>query len=364
MTQSPAPPLRLTSMGQLPEVAPYLVGFTPEESIVLMVTDNGAVAVTARIDLADATQAGGIEHVLDTIDARFPGNTVHSLAYTSNAKEGWDVLRRIDAHATPGDAGLSLLVAGDTWYSAAGATGAINRHGAATAAAVYAGLRANRSRSDLTDVIQRAPDSPELTRAVHDMTVEVTARYGPRMGRIHLMHDLVSEHVSNGMQLPTNDSIRLAIAASEPSAQHLAAAMIGHPHDADKHQQMWLDVVHQVPDPLAAQPLYLVALSSWINGNGALTNLAVEEARTITGHRDNDLDKLLSGLNHRIVPPTRWPEFRQALVEAAHPRVGALADIEAPQHPTTGETWETITPPTQSRRHPGVTTPPTQAPRI
>ena len=58
MTETPNPPrVRITNPDEFAQIVPYLVGFTPEESLVIVVIDDHQVQVTARADLAEMQQS-------------------------------------------------------------------------------------------------------------------------------------------------------------------------------------------------------------------------------------------------------------------------------------------------------------------
>ena len=52
------PTLRVRGPGDLAQAIPYLLGFHPEQSLVLVGLDRHMVTVTARFDLADVARAG------------------------------------------------------------------------------------------------------------------------------------------------------------------------------------------------------------------------------------------------------------------------------------------------------------------
>ena len=52
MSEQDIPRLQMHHPGEVAELIPYLVGFTPEESLVAIVTRNGRVEVTARVEAA------------------------------------------------------------------------------------------------------------------------------------------------------------------------------------------------------------------------------------------------------------------------------------------------------------------------
>ena len=58
MSDTQIPRFRLDSPADMAQLVPYLVGFTPEESLVIVVIDDHQVQVTARADLAEMRQPG------------------------------------------------------------------------------------------------------------------------------------------------------------------------------------------------------------------------------------------------------------------------------------------------------------------
>ena len=58
MSDNDIPRLQMHHPGEVAELVPYLVGFTPEESLVVIVTRNNRVEVTARVDNGSVTLDG------------------------------------------------------------------------------------------------------------------------------------------------------------------------------------------------------------------------------------------------------------------------------------------------------------------
>ena len=110
------PRLRLRTVDDALGLIPHLLGFHPQESLVVLVVDGGQVAVTARIDLQDAAPPDGVEAVLERIWRRFPLADGWFVAYTGDHGAGWEVLGRCEAFL-PLDARRRLtLVDGDSWW--------------------------------------------------------------------------------------------------------------------------------------------------------------------------------------------------------------------------------------------------------
>ena len=54
--------LRITNTAEVAQIIPYLVGFTPQESLVISAIQDGRIQVTARVDLADVLPGGAGEN--------------------------------------------------------------------------------------------------------------------------------------------------------------------------------------------------------------------------------------------------------------------------------------------------------------
>ena len=76
-----APRLRVETPSDIVELVPYLLGFAPQESVVILVIQAGVVQVTARADIAELEPAGAAEDVVDRIWHRFPDADAYLLAY-------------------------------------------------------------------------------------------------------------------------------------------------------------------------------------------------------------------------------------------------------------------------------------------
>ena len=67
MTTTESPTLRVTGPAELLGAVPYLLGFHPEESLVVIGLDDTKVIVSARVDLADAETPGVLPDLFDAI---------------------------------------------------------------------------------------------------------------------------------------------------------------------------------------------------------------------------------------------------------------------------------------------------------
>ena len=98
--------VRVSGPADLIEMVPYLLGFAPVESIVIVGITDSRVSVTARVDLTAGEQVAAT--ALDRVIAQ--SDTAISIAYTEQPVPQW----LHQPHPALRD---SLLVSDGRWYS-------------------------------------------------------------------------------------------------------------------------------------------------------------------------------------------------------------------------------------------------------
>lgn len=348
MSEHEIPRLRMHHPGEVAELIPYLVGFTPDESLVVIVTRTGRVEVTARVDLDDIQQPGATEDLLDRIWARFPDADAFLVAYTDDHTAGWNTLHRADAHLSGMADRQTMLIDADTWELPDGETGTINPDGQiATQAADY-GLKLRPNRADLQAAFASAPDTDQLATRV-GAVLDTLPRPRDTEAILSLTAGLISRSLPDEparvtdppqAHVPLDDAIKLAVLTQNPSAQSLAVLSITR-DNAPEHLALWRDVVNQVPAFGAEAPLYLAGMAAWVSGDGASAVVALDRCVDLNhGEQPTGQVRLLSQLIDQVVPPTAWDAIRGDVLAAADPRVRAALRTT----PAEPEVWETITP--------------------
>lgn len=347
MSDNDIPRLRMHHPGEVAELIPYLVGFTPDESLVVVVTRNNRVEVTARADLDSIQAPGAAEDLLDRIWDRFPDADAFLVAYTEDHPAGWDMLHRADAHLAGYADRQTMLVDRDTWELADGETGTIDPTGEIATQAANCGLQLRPSRRELQAAFASAPDSDQLaTRigAVLDTlprprdTEAILARTADLIGR-NLPDQPADVTQPSQAHVPLDDAIALAVLAQNPSAQSLAVLSITR-ENAPEHLALWRDVVNQVPAYGAEAPLYLAGMAAWVSGDGASAVVALDRSTDLNPDgRPTGQVQLLSQLIDQVVPPSAWEYIRDDVLADADPRVRNA--LTTPAEP---EVWETIAP--------------------
>ncbi len=191
---------RISGPGELLQAVPYLLGFHPHRSLVLVGLEHDRLVVTARLDLDDAA-APGI--VTQTIEAMSHGGSTEVIAvvYEEDQPEpGSDILATVQDAARRNGCLLAdvLLVAAGRWRSLAcespdccrpSGRPVPDEPSAFTAAATYAGVVALPDRGALEQLLAPLPDNERdhvhagLERAEHDAVAAVLAGRAQRHNR-------------------------------------------------------------------------------------------------------------------------------------------------------------------------------------
>jgi hypothetical protein len=332
MSDQPDPVrVRITSPDEMTQILPYLIGFTPEESLVIAVIDHGAIAVTARVDLDAVHPAGEAEHLLDRIWARFPEAGAYLVAYTTQPTAGWALLDRCADHLPPTAARQMMVVDGDTWQLPGGLTGAADRYGPRAAEASFHGLQRLPSRSQLAAGFASAPDTTTLAAHVeaaldnlpgpHE-TDAIIARMRDLLGRNLPADSAPVAAPGHASSLDVEDAIELAVLAQHPKAREVAMLSITR-QDAEDHLGLWRAVVNNVPEYGAEAPLFLAGIAAWAAGEGAAAAIALERIAQVGGPEPYRPARVLDELIEQVVPPSAWDELRTDGLADADPRVRA-----------------------------------------
>ncbi len=342
-TSPPNPPAgrpthRLDGPADLLRAVPYLLGFHPEVSLVLVGLDRGRLVVTARLDLLDAAEP---ELIVDTVDALVDGGATSLVAVVWDGLEAagadlphpmtgalpWDDVIRLVAVAADA-AGLGvvdeLLVSDGRWWSylCAGA-GCCPSEGrllprapsAFAVAATVAGVVALPSRADLVALLDPLPEAerrrlgPDIETAQHEVVAAVLGAGAERLERSikRAMFAAARAAGDPGWTVPDDASLaRFAVALGETALRD--AVWLAVDHGRLDGRALWLELARRVPTPYDAAPLFLYGWASWRAGDGAVARAAAERAvESDPGYSAADL--LLAALS-RGVNPHNLPRLR------------------------------------------------------
>lgn len=264
---------------ELLAAVPHLLGFSPEESIVLLPLRPG-LPVT-RVDMPKSTSDR--EQVWDALSGPYgrharPGARVAILCFTEGRL--FATLGSKDLSGRLASLGITthlrLWSDGDRWREFnSGATG-LQTHAAAeriAAAAVLAGIAqpaVNRAALAASLVGDRAPISrlvPAARAAAQASSPAVENQWA--LGRLHQFH-------ADGNRLSDVDGARMLVALETLSTRDALWDDIG-AENTSSHVAIWSDLTRRSPDEVRAAPASLLGFACWVRGDGAKAWCALDQ---------------------------------------------------------------------------------------
>jgi hypothetical protein len=281
-------------------LVPYVLGFLPEDSLVLLTAGDAGEPFHARTDLPDdpadldlvvdplveAALRNGARQamlVLYTYDACLALETSTRLrdglleigvatAVTLRAEaDRYFVLDEPDRPATPYDVAAHPL----------------------SVQAVYDGRVTYRTRQELSDsLVTRDPAAVDVLNELCERAADRLANAArhplgpPAPGRLRSMlvaegqwaRERLRRAITDSTTLDDTDASRLLAALVSAEIRDVLWAEIRRP-GARKHVEFWTDLVRRSPVEFAAAPSALLAFSAWMAGEGALAWCALDRCR-------------------------------------------------------------------------------------
>jgi hypothetical protein len=307
MTSCELPRIQIGDPGELIETVPYLLGFHPRESLVLIGLAGGAegagpqqVQVTVRVDLPEPLAAGlGAEDLrpLSEVLRRADSEAMAAVLVTESApgdpRDCEELIACRDVLAAAmAEAGIDvldvLLATERRWWSlwceqleccpAAGRERALGCSEAA-AQATFAGLVA-------------LPDRQAMAATLAGRSAEQRSALLPRLAEAE--RSQAAARPGNAAQRRRAQVAALLAAAADPGAELAGEQLAAHAvalTDLAVRDALWLAVddgslppgllaeLHtRLPPPYDAAPLFLFGWSQWRAGNATLAMMAAERA--------------------------------------------------------------------------------------
>lgn len=309
--------LRLSSPADVINAVPYLLGFHPRDSLVLVSlhgSPDRRISLVSRIDLpppGQAREAAG--HLARIVMAQ--GCDEVLIAVVGGGATDVGVGFQLGGVAPPrtdvADAvrvafeGLGVRVpvavwapevnAGAPWHCYDSRLGGIlpdPETSAVAAATVAAGHVTYADRGELEELV--APGEPSVlerrSRLLDAHCDGMSALDEPDAGAdaFALVQAWVVRAGEDRLDLGDDDVVSLCLALSDPIVRDAAFGLVaGSPAHAER---LWTALVRAAPAPEAAEPAVLLAHSALVRGNGALVSIALERAqRAWPGHRMSEL---------------------------------------------------------------------------
>jgi len=292
--------VKLADAGALIAAIPSLMGFHPANSFLVVTLKDAIIGLTVRVDLPPPElHAAVVGRVMRPVRQARAEHAVVMVVCADRDPAHLDLMRRTVAAITA--AGMPVLHALWTPAAVGGAPWRCYLHddcqgevpdpvGSECAAAMtLAGLVTFESRDELVRLLE----PPEADRMIRlSGLLDVTSRSDRTPGAEHL--SVLRAAVESGA-LPSTDEefVRLALALSDHRVRDACLGFILDPAVMPAAEKLWLELARCLPPPERAEAASLLAASAYLRGDGALANVALEQART--SQPDHNLTGLIQG---------------------------------------------------------------------
>lgn len=326
---------RVHGLADLAAVLPYLLGFTPHESLACLGVADGRVGLVARLDLADVCHPLHGADALDSVFGAVAGTgagAALAVAVTEGdvdpaladrlveAAERWE-LRLLDVALQTAGRCRSLLCADPGCCPPEGVE--VDPACGAAAAATYAGSvvlpdrAAVEAEFELPDADRRLVAEPAIAAWENQAVQEIIAGHGSAHTAIATEWVMAAAAAADAQvcdgaavaPLSLSTAARLAVALSDIAVRDAVWLAV----DARQvhGQGPWLELARVVPPPYDAGPLFLLGWRSWRHGDGLRARLAVEA--TLRADPGYTAARLLEQALDARIDPHRLPRLADDL---------------------------------------------------
>ena len=317
-------PFRIRSEADVLALIPFTLGFHPENSLVLVTLSSAGHPFTARVDLpASFADLGAVSEPLVRAAVRNGAERALVVAYTGDAVLAdaavsalTQALRRCSVRTL-----LQLRADGTRWHPLGGETpDQLTGEGTAydlsthelTSQAVLDGRVTMPSRSELADTLDPVdPDLIDEVRAASRALDHLGDDVGVLRAESAWLTAQVAAHVERGVRPGPVAVARVLRAVDRPKIRDLTWARLTRA-EAPPRVEFWREVVRSSPPELAASAAAVLAILSWMAGEGALAWCAVD--RSLAADRHHSLGRLVSDMLTDALPPSTWRPFDEHML--------------------------------------------------
>ncbi|BAX91970.1 DUF4192 domain-containing protein [Mycobacterium shigaense] len=329
-----SPDFELDRPAALIAALPAVLGFVPENSLVLVALGDGELGAVLRVDLTDDL-ADRIEHLVEVTAAAVPEAVIAVIVdadgagcphcnsdYRQLCGLLGDALSQHDIELWAAHV-VDRVAVGGRWYcvDGCGAGGAIDDPSASpmAAAAVLEGRRLYPRRADLQAVIAADPSrAAALGRALSRQAAKRAAAHdtdSAARARRDVEHALAAAAgAAAGRALPDAELAELGCALTDVQVRDMLYALAV-TEAAGQAEALWALLARALPAPWRVDALVLLAFSAYVRGDGPLAGVSLEAAlRCEPDHRmAGMLDRALqSGLRPEQIRELAMTGYRIA----------------------------------------------------
>jgi hypothetical protein len=331
--------LTLRSPADVLAAVPYLLGFHPTNSVVLLAQRGKRVIFQARTDAPEPDEIASLARYLAAIAARQSPTAVIIIGYgpAGPIAAALDALRiAVEALGLPVLESLRVHE-GRYWSLTCSEPRCCPFEGvpfdpAATpvaAAATFEGMVALPDRDAFAEAIAPQPGpgiEPELA-AARERLAQLPSR-GSRQRRTAAraaVREAFERYAGSG-RLDDDEVAWLVVLLADVRARDDAWRRMLADQPRDEHESLWRDVTRRVPAAYVPAPATLLALTAWRAGKGALASVAAE--RALAADPRYTLAQLVLQALSAAIPPSAMEPLPRARPARRRPRMSTGARAE------------------------------------
>lgn len=340
-------PLSLRAPADVLAAIPYLLGFVPADSVVVLGLRAKKITFQVRVDLPAPADTHDFGKTISAIVARQRVTRALIVGYGAEAAVTPAVRElRVELRRRRIDVPEALRVTERRYWSyvctnpsccdPAGMAFDVTTS-AVAASATVAGLTALPSREDLA--ARLAPLGGREALAMRDASMRADMRLCELIDRRsddaalesliaagRAAVDMATLRFTHGGALDDDDVAWLGLLLVNVSVRDYAWEKVG--DDLTVNVAVWSEVVRRVDPDLAAAPATLLAFAAWRNGDGAVASIALDRAVDADPHYG--MARLLSAAFNGGMSPTEYVDLMEAggvrgPVDNAPARIGRRA---------------------------------------
>jgi hypothetical protein len=317
---------------------PYLLGFEPHESVVV-VSLNGPrrrLGPMIRVDLVEPDRAEAlVDYLRGAVEAHGYASVLVA-AFSERPAAAAAVVPRLAQSLD--QAGVAVVEAlrtdGARWWSYTCDRGCCPPEGTPydpttstmAAVAVHAGMAKAASRDALAEQFARRDDEVRhaAKEAASDVVVALMVDDGSESIRVsHLVRSALGNDRIHSSTLG-----RLLGAVQDLRARDVAWLLMTR-GDADRHFEVWRQVMNAADDDMLPPAGTLCAFAAWLSGRGAVAATAADRVADVDPHYP--FLGLVGDIVESGMSPDAWQSYRESLAPVSEewPTAGAVADDAA-----------------------------------